>query len=204
MGVGRAGAEQGTAVAGVGQDIGPGFGARPAANVHVSLKCKEQPLPCLPPRERREIRQFQRTTEKLIRKKPFLRLLHEIANDVSQTTLHWQKQAGEALQARASQGLSAPHEGSERCASRACSQPSTPVLLAASHRGPTERPRVAPLQRPCDRPSCPRCFARSACSATAAAAAAVLLLQEAAEAYLVGLFEDTNLAAIHAKRVTIM
>ena len=29
-------------------------------------------------------------------------------------------------------------------------------------------------------------------------------LHEAAEAYLVGLFEDTNLCAIHAKRVTIM
>lgn len=29
-------------------------------------------------------------------------------------------------------------------------------------------------------------------------------LQEASEAYLVGLFEDTNLMAIHAKRVTIM
>uniref|UniRef100_A0A7E4ZVW8 Histone domain-containing protein n=1 Tax=Panagrellus redivivus TaxID=6233 RepID=A0A7E4ZVW8_PANRE len=28
--------------------------------------------------------------------------------------------------------------------------------------------------------------------------------QESAEAYLVGLFEDTNLCAIHAKRVTIM
>ncbi|KAK0419436.1 hypothetical protein QR680_014142 [Steinernema hermaphroditum] len=34
--------------------------------------------------------------------------------------------------------------------------------------------------------------------------AAIGALQEAAEAYLVGLFEDTNLCAIHAKRVTIM
>lgn len=33
---------------------------------------------------------------------------------------------------------------------------------------------------------------------------AILALQEAAEAYLVGLFEDTNLCAIHARRVTIM
>ena len=35
-------------------------------------------------------------------------------------------------------------------------------------------------------------------------AAAVWGLQEAAEAYLVGLFEDSNLCAIHAKWVTIM
>jgi len=34
--------------------------------------------------------------------------------------------------------------------------------------------------------------------------AAILALQEASEEYLVGLFEDTNLCAIHAKRVTIM
>jgi histone H3 len=34
--------------------------------------------------------------------------------------------------------------------------------------------------------------------------AALAALQEATEAYLVGLFEDTNLCAIHAKRVTIM
>eukprot|EP00960_Hanusia_phi_P011490 335694-Hanusia_phi.AAC.7 len=32
---------------------------------------------------------------------------------------------------------------------------------------------------------------------------AVKALQEASEAYLVGLFEDTNLCAIHARRVTI-
>ncbi|XP_065193786.1 uncharacterized protein LOC135824979 [Sycon ciliatum] len=34
--------------------------------------------------------------------------------------------------------------------------------------------------------------------------AAICAIQEACEAYLVGLFEDTNLCAIHAKRVTIM
>ncbi|CAM9206725.1 unnamed protein product [Discosporangium mesarthrocarpum] len=33
---------------------------------------------------------------------------------------------------------------------------------------------------------------------------AVVALQFAAEAFLVGLFEDTNLCAIHARRVTIM
>jgi histone H3 len=33
---------------------------------------------------------------------------------------------------------------------------------------------------------------------------AIDALQEASEAYMVGLFEDTNLCAIHAKRVTIM
>ena len=32
----------------------------------------------------------------------------------------------------------------------------------------------------------------------------IVALQEAAEAYLVGLFEDTNLCGLHVKRVTIM
>ncbi|CAI2179114.1 20324_t:CDS:2 [Funneliformis geosporum] len=34
--------------------------------------------------------------------------------------------------------------------------------------------------------------------------AAILALQEATEAYLIHLFEDANLCAIHAKRITIM
>ena len=33
---------------------------------------------------------------------------------------------------------------------------------------------------------------------------ALLALQEASEAYMVGVFEDTNLCAVHANRVTIM
>ena len=33
---------------------------------------------------------------------------------------------------------------------------------------------------------------------------AIMALQEGAEAFLVGIFEDTNLCAIHAKRVTIL
>ena len=36
------------------------------------------------------------------------------------------------------------------------------------------------------------------------AANAVLALQEAAEYFLVGLFEDVQLCAIHSKRVTVM
>ena len=72
----------------------------------------------------REIRRFQKSTELLIRKLPFQRLVREIANDFK-TDLRFQSSA-------------------------------------------------------------------------------ILALQEAAEAYMVGLFEDTNLCAIHAKRVTIM
>ena len=36
------------------------------------------------------------------------------------------------------------------------------------------------------------------------AANALLALQESAEAYLVGILEDANLCAVHAKRVTVM
>lgn len=75
----------------------------------------------------REIRQYQRTTDLLILKLPFSRLVREVALAIvpPEDTLRWQSQAIQAL-------------------------------------------------------------------------------QEAAEAFLVHLFEDTNLCAIHAKRVTIM
>merc|ERR1711865_312784 len=72
----------------------------------------------------REIRKYQKSTELLIRKLPFQRLVREVAQDFK-TDLRFQSQA-------------------------------------------------------------------------------VLALQEASEAYLVGLFEDTNACAIHAKRVTVM
>ena len=77
------------------------------------------------------IRQYQKSTELLIRKLPFQQLVHEIAGD--------------------SEVIKSPLYGKVRFQS-----------------------------------------------------AAIVALQEAAEAYLVGLFEDTNLCAIHAKRVTIM
>ena len=78
----------------------------------------------------REIRRYQKSTDLLIRKAPFLRLIREIAQDHKPTSYHiddWRFQSTSAL-----------------------------------------------------------------------------AMQEASEAYLVGLFEDSNLAAIHAKRVTIM
>ena len=79
----------------------------------------------------KQIRQYQKTTELLIRKLPFQRLVREIASD--------------------SEIITSPLCGKVRFQS-----------------------------------------------------AAIMALQEAAEAYLVGLFEDTNLCAIHARRVTIM
>ena len=79
----------------------------------------------------KEIRRYQKTTELLIRKLPFQRLVREIASD-------------------------------------------SDVILS-------------PL-----------------CGKVRFQSTAIMALQEASEGYLVGLFEDTNLCAIHTKRVTIM
>src|SRR6267142_2376611 len=88
----------------------------------------------------REIRRYQKSTELLIRKLPFQRLVREIAQDFKVSFRYY---------------------------------PFRMLLLTLSQ---------TDLR-----------FQSSA----------VMALQEAAEAYLVSLFEDTNLAAIHAKRVTI-
>ena len=82
----------------------------------------------------REIRRYQRTTDLLIRKLPFQRLVREVAEDVVKEMRN-------------------PRE-----------ENITGVRFQST---------------------------------------AIMALQEAAEAFLVGLFEDTNLLAIHAKRVTI-
>ena len=73
----------------------------------------------------REIRRYQKSTELLIRKLPFLQLVREIAQDLGKRDVQFQN-------------------------------------------------------------------------------GAIIALQEASEAYLVGLLDDSNLCAIHAKRVTIM
>ncbi len=85
----------------------------------------------------REIRRYQRSTDLLVRKLPFSRLVREVAIDM--TKIIWPSKAADG-----------PDHEEWRWQS-----------------------------------------------------SAILSLQEASEAYLVGLFADANLCAIHAKRVTI-
>lgn len=94
----------------------------------------------------REIRRYQASTDLLIKKLPFQRLVREIAQDFKvKLTLDY---------------LPSTHNGR---------------LLSSGEQ--------AGLR-----------FQSSA----------IMALQEASEAYLISLFEDFNLAALHAKRVTIM
>ena len=115
----------------------------------------------------REIRRYQKSTDLLIRKLPFQRLVREIAqdfkNDLSAHTTHTSHNTHNHLTA-------APTSSSFDVFSSAVRYLS-PVADDILRR-----------------------FQGTAISA----------LQEASESYLVSLFEDTNLCAIHAKRVTIM
>lgn len=92
-----------------------------------------------------EIRRYQKTTELLIRRAPFQRLVREILLNLRSDEYRCQLAVFEVLQVR--------HI--------------FPIFI------------------------CNKSFN-------------LIFVQEAAEAYVVGLFEDTNLCAIHAKRVTIM
>ncbi|CAI7808734.1 unnamed protein product [Closterium sp. NIES-54] len=190
----------------------------------------------------REIRKYQKSTELLIRKLPFQRLVREIAQDFK-TDLRFQSSAVMALQeaaeayllavlpplyfnvhltlfnmartkqtARKSTGGKAPRKQLATKAARKSApatggvkkphryRPGTVALREIrKYQKSTELLiRKLPFQR------LVREIAQDFKTDLRFQSSAVMALQEAAEAYLVGLFEDTNLCAIHAKRVTIM
>jgi histone H3/H4 len=99
---------------------------------------------------------YQKSTDLLIRKLPFQRLVREIAQDVT-PGLRFQSTAILALQVRPT-------------------PPSITNNPITTHPSQLLHPSQLIHHK----------------------------LQEASEAYLVSLFQDTNLCAIHAKRVTIM
>ncbi|PWA81313.1 histone H3 [Artemisia annua] len=152
----------------------------------------------------REIRKYQKSTELLIRKLPFQRLVREIAQDF--------KMARTKQTARKSTGGKAPRKQLATKAARKSApttggvkkphryRPGTVALREIrKYQKSTELLiRKLPFQR------LVREIAQDFKTDLRFQSHAVLALQEAAEAYLVGLFEDTNLCAIHAKRVTIM
>jgi histone H3 len=110
----------------------------------------------------REIRKYQKSTELLIPRLPFQRLVREIAKDIN-TDLRFQSTALLALQVRniLLRGL----------------QRATCAMNVKRTCAPSIRQPLPTLARP---------------------------PQEACENFMVHLFEDANLCAIHAKRVTVM
>ncbi|KAM7413578.1 hypothetical protein PAMA_020791 [Pampus argenteus] len=203
----------------------------------------------------REIRRYQKSTELLIRKLPFQRLVREIAQDFK-TDLRFQSAAIGALQEASEAYLVGLFEDTNLCAIHAKRVTIMPkdiqlARLAMARTKQTARKSTggkAPrkqLATKAARKSAPstggvkkphryrpgtvalreirryqkstellirklpfqrlvREIAQDFKTDLRFQSAAIGALQEASEAYLVGLFEDTNLCAIHAKRVTIM
>ncbi|OXU20704.1 hypothetical protein TSAR_016469, partial [Trichomalopsis sarcophagae] len=155
----------------------------------------------------REIRRYQKSTELLIRKLPFQRLVREIAQDFK-TDLRFQSSAVMALQEASEAYLVGLFEDTNLCAIHAKRvtimpkdiQPGTVALreIRRYQKSTELLIRKLPFQR------LVREIAQDFKTDLRFQSSAVMALQEASEAYLVGLFEDTNLCAIHAKRVTIM
>ncbi|XP_051521480.1 uncharacterized protein LOC127422190 [Myxocyprinus asiaticus] len=211
----------------------------------------------------REIRRYQKSTELLIRKLPFQRLVREIAQDFK-TDLRFQSAAIGALQEASEAYLVGLFEDTNLCAihakrvtimpkdiqlarrirgERACvSMARTKQTARKSTGGKAPRKQLATKAARKSAPSTGgvkkphryrpgtvalreirryqkstellirklpfqrlvREIAQDFKTDLRFQSAAIGALQEASEAYLVGLFEDTNLCAIHAKRVTIM
>nr|XP_034365491.1 histone H3-like centromeric protein CSE4 [Arvicanthis niloticus] len=216
----------------------------------------------------REIRRYQKSTELLIRKLPFQRLVREIAQDFK-TDLRFQSSAVMALQEACEAYLVGLFEDTNLCAIHAKRVTIMPKDIQLARRIRGERSSLLPCSSQMARTKqtarkstggkAPRKqlatkAARKSAPATGGVkkphryrpgtvalreirryqkstellirklpfqrlvreiaqdfktdlrfqSSAVMALQEACEAYLVGLFEDTNLCAIHAKRVTIM
>ncbi|XP_058622796.1 uncharacterized protein LOC131534140 [Onychostoma macrolepis] len=214
----------------------------------------------------REIRRYQKSTELLIRKLPFQRLVREIAQDFK-TDLRFQSSAVMALQEASEAYLVGLFEDTNLCAIHAKRVTIMPkdIQLARRIRGEEQDSTLEKMARTkqtarkstggkAPRKQLATKAARKSAPATGGVkkphryrpgtvalreirryqkstellirklpfqrlvreiaqdfktdlrfqSSAVMALQEASEAYLVGLFEDTNLCAIHAKRVTIM
>nr|CAI5857012.1 unnamed protein product [Callosobruchus analis] len=189
----------------------------------------------------REIRRYQKSTELLIRKLPFQRLVREIAQDFK-TDLRFQSSAVMALQEASEAYLVGLFEDTNLCAIHAKRVTIMPkdIQLARRIRAPRKQlatkaarksaPATGGVKKPHRyRPGTValreirryqkstellirklpfqrlvREIAQDFKTDLRFQSSAVMALQEASEAYLVGLFEDTNLCAIHAKRVTIM
>ena len=140
----------------------------------------------------REIRRYQKSTELLIRKLPFQRLVREIAQDFK-TDLRFQSAAIGALQVR-NENLDISFSSSQRalCPTETHRLRLEDYFTGAGLTVVTYSSNFLILL-----------FTLELLYLTQLLNI-LYLLQEASEAYLVGLFEDTNLCAIHAKRVTIM
>ncbi|XP_047450731.1 histone H3-like centromeric protein CSE4 [Mugil cephalus] len=212
----------------------------------------------------REIRRYQKSTELLIRKLPFQRLVREIAQDFK-TDLRFQSAAIGALQEASEAYLVGLFEDTNLCAIHAKRVTIMPKDIQLARRIRGERASVVAMARTkqtarkstggkAPRKQLATKAARKSAPSTGGVkkphryrpgtvalreirryqkstellirklpfqrlvreiaqdfktdlrfqSAAIGALQEASEAYLVGLFEDTNLCAIHAKRVTIM
>jgi histone H3/H4 len=145
----------------------------------------------------KEIRQYQKSTELLIRKAPFQRLVREIAS-VLKANLMRACACAHVAPARARDKQRSTRRAARRVAQFSCA---AARRGAAAGRWAHERRAVSFTSRS-DQHAC--ALPLSTQAEVRFQPNAVLALQEASEAYLVGLFEDTNLCAIHAKRVTIM